>query len=1024
MGLVQADQSDVLYKQGADALSAGQYDIAVKAFDQIISGYPLSPHIDDVRLRDGFAYMHLEKYPEAVDRLSKETLPAANAAYRGTALFYTGLAQFSQGLKLIDPDKVKGKAAFNDAVTAFSTLIDLITTAPTPDNKDYLEEAIYYRALSYFEREDYNNSEKDLLRLIQQFPSSLLRPDYYLRLGSLYAVETNLAVGDKKSTDVIKALAAKALNAFDQVSNDPNALVQANEAEMNKAEILYLIAPLDSGDEGYKKALMAYRQVRRKDDLIPLQQNRLDELKKNSANALVNSGASLANANSRLIDREANRLETLKDPKTPDPIIQALIRMAECYISMKQPDEARTILHRLTTHATLTADQQQEVDFQLLYSYAQGGQTDKADKALDDYLAKHSGDPQADSISYQIAAKLLSPEKADYEGALKQAQRSLKDFPKGRLAADAVGLEADALTKLNRLDEADKIVNDFLKSNPTSPAANGMLLSRAHNKAARKDFAGALLDYQKVRDNPQAGDLQPIAAAGYIQTLLSLCQTNPPAKQPDDVIKESKDFAAKYPKSKALPSVLLFGALAKDMKHDPGAVTDLQDLAKTYPKDEVAPFALISIVHIYQAAKNVPAMIQAATDLRTTYPTNYGLIKDAADVVSKASLDAKNFDQAIAQYQPLIDVPDATVAASSRNAIGAIWLAAAQNLGAYQSMQLDERAKAETTLSNSEQAYLGTLKTFPDQLDAVGDAFQGLTDALTRRRSWGVLTDATMEGYLGKLTAALTAPDMQTRVELAKAGLVFVYKKPQKQYPAALDRFKKAISANPGLALTRQEANQYGEMLVAARDYPAALQVYSDLLSHASANDIPALVDGNYGLGATYLAQGDVATAAKYFAAMKAVDTKQAAIWHPHILDANFGLALAAEQAGDPKGEAKQAYGVLMQAPGTGSAIYNIQAKAILGYGRLLEKAGHGLKPAPEGPNETALYYYLKVPTQFGNSVPALSAEGLFDAGQLYEKAGDKVNAKKQYTDLITNYGQVAPDWAAKAQAALTKLGP
>ena len=80
----------------------------------------------------------------------------------------------------------------------------------------------------------------------------------------------------------------------------------------------------------------------------------------------------------------------------------------------------------------------------MLYSYVLGGQTDQADKALTDYLSKHADDPQADSISYQIAAKLL--ERKDYNGALKQADRSLKDFPSGKYVADAITIKAQALT--------------------------------------------------------------------------------------------------------------------------------------------------------------------------------------------------------------------------------------------------------------------------------------------------------------------------------------------------------------------------------------------------------------------------------------------------------------------------------------------------------------------------------------------------------------------------------------------------
>src|ERR1019366_2396319 len=152
-------------------------------------------------------------------------------------------------------------------------------------------------------------------------------------------------------------------------------------------------------------------------------------------------------------------------------------------------------------------------------------------KALTDYLGKHAGDPQADSISYQIAAKLL--ERKDYAGALAQAERSRKDFPKGKYLADVITLQAQALTRLGRIPESNKIVDDFLKANPNSPQANSMLLSRAQNETSGGNLPAALADYQKVKDNASASpELQAAADAGYIQTLNSL-------KKFDDVITEA-----------------------------------------------------------------------------------------------------------------------------------------------------------------------------------------------------------------------------------------------------------------------------------------------------------------------------------------------------------------------------------------------------------------------------------------------------------------------------------------------------
>lgn len=1007
--LARGDAAGDLYKQGIDSQNAGQYVDAAKAFDQIITGYPNTPNIDDVRLHAGFAYLHAGDFPNAIDRLSKELNSKTGPEYRAMALYLTGLAQFSQAQKATDA--AQKKAAFTAATTTFGQLIDYIPKNPTPENQSLLEDTIYYRALAEFQTENYPAAEKDLLRLLNEAPfsQSTKRPDYLLLLGGLYAVQTNQAVASKQTPDAIKAQAQKALDRYDQVSKDPNALVQANDADMSKAEVLYLIAQLDAAGAGYDKALQAYRLVRRKDDMIQIQQNRLDQLKKQSAAALSNAGAggvSLSNENFRLIERETGRLKQLTDG--PDPIIQALIRIAECYNAMKPPqaDEARVVLRRLS-HAQLTPEQQQEVDFQLLNSYVLGGQLDKVDAALTEYRSKHPDDTQADGISYQLAAKLL--DKKDYEGALKAADRSLADYPKGRFLAEVHSLKASAYKSLGQPDKAQEELKLAANGGGGALAVQNQL-TLAQTMAAQGDLKNALETYQKVKDNAAAGELQSYGASGYINTLQALGRY-------DDVIKEAQAFASKYPTSKALPGVLVYGALAMDKKNDPAAIAALQDVAKKYPTDEAAPFALFYVVNIYQRNGNVAGMTQAAKDLQAAYPTAYAFLAQADDAVGAAYVKEKKFDDAVAIYQPLLTAPKPEIAASAQNKVGGVWLAAAKAVGPIQSLPAPARIEPQKKLDNAQDAYIAVLSKYPDQVSAVGDAFQGLYDVLKQRRSWGLLTDADMDAYLSKITAALTTPDMQARVELAKAGLVFLIKNGDKQYTAALDSFKKVIGANSALVLTRQEASQYGELLLGAQQYPQAIDVFNKLLATASADDVYAQADAYYGLGATYLAQGDVAKAAENFNKMKALPG--GAAWHPHIMEANYGLALASEQAGDPTSFARKTYGQLMQATTAGIPL---QAKAIIGYGRLLEKEGLGVAPAVKGTIEYAVHYFEQVDLLYGAAVPDLSAEGLYDAGQAYEKAGDKANAKAEYQKLLTNYGKTAPDWAAKAQAALGKL--
>ena len=1009
LATARADPATDLYNQGIGAAQNNDFTSAAQAFDQIIANYPTSGVIHNARIQAGLAHLRLNEFQKVVDSLARETAPGS--ASQGTAIFYTGVAYLQMGSKAT---AAAGRmAAFGKAVTTFTQLISTINRARTEENGDYMEEALYYRALAYFNENDYTLAEADVKQLLQPpFDNSLSRPDYQLLLGNLYAQEASKAVNDKKTDDEVRKLADEAVQAFDAAASDPNALIQANEARSAKAQVLFLIAPLDLPSmDGYQKALDAYREVRRKDDLISFQQQHLQDLiNKNQANLQANAatGASgTALANGRLIQREQGRLDDLKNG--PDPIIEALIGIAQCYNAMKEGDEARTVLHRLAK-ATLTPDEQHAVDFAIIYSYVLAGQPDKADKALAAYQANHPGDKAIEGLRIGMASDLIK--RKDFAGALTQVQESLRDFPQGEDVAQAIELEAQALTGLGKLAEAKQVEDNYLAQNPTSPVALGLLISRAQGEFSNGDFNAALADYGKVKDAASASpELQGAGAAGYVQALQSL-------NRDDDVIQESQAFATKFPNDPSLPNVLVMGAIAMDHKNDPGAVAALQDVVKKYPTNTAAAsFALFYVVNIYQRTGNVPAMMQAAADLAKAFPAQYNYLAQAADYVSAAYVKQKKYDQAVAAYQSLATAPQPDVAAAALVKIGNLGLLSVKGVDADRTLtEQAKRDEAQKRFATAEQQFISVLKDYSGQIGAVNDALAGLDNELIQRKSWGLLKEADFADYLTKATASLTDPAMQARVALAKAGLVFIEKDGAKQYPAALAGFRATVAANPSLTLTRTEADRYGELLIAAKDYPTAQQVYTNLLASNPA-DPYTQADGDYGLGAIALAQGDVAGAKTSFEKMKALPG--GAAWHPHINDANYGLALAEEQSGQPEelAAAKQTYSALMQASNAGVAL---QARAMLGYGRILAQEGATTKPPKPGGTEYANYYFQQVDTIFGPAVSELSAEGLYDAGQAYAKAGDTTNAQKMYQSILKNYSTTAPDWAAKAQAGMS----
>lgn len=1004
---LRAQEAARLQTEGNNAMARGDYKTAAADFDKVVTTYPSTPNIEDITIRAGFAFLHSDDFLKAISELQKLAAPTADPKFRAKALFFTGLAQFSQAHKLGgDP----GKEFYRAGRETLTTLIDFLTKDPAADKSDkseLLESAMYYRALCAYGQEKYEDSEGYINDLITSFPRSLQKPDYLLLLGSIYAVQANDAINAKATVEQVNAIAQKAIAAFEQVVNDPNAQVQGNEANMREGEILYLMAQTDPAL--YTKALDVFRRVKRKEDMVAAQQARIDDLRKSQANALQNGGvtaATVSNMTALILDREAARLKDLQ--AGPDPIIQALLRMAECYIGLKDADSARTILHRLHG-ATLPPDQQQELDLQLLLTYTLGGEAEKANAALDAYLKAHPGDPNADSISVQIGQALMKRQPPDYEGALEQAKRSLVDFPNGKAVGQAITLEAAALEKLGRVKESQTVTDDYLKAHPDSPMVYALLLTQGQGQMNTGDLKDAVATFIKIRDAPKAGPYAASADAFLVQTYNHMHDWA-------NVVAESKNFAAKFGATdNAAPSVAVLGAMAMDKLNDPNAVPALQAVPKMkFANDDIrqqmGSYALYYIVTIYQRQNKTAEMIQAVNDLRTQFPKAYALISQASDAVTVVLEKQKKFEDAVALYTPLLTVDVKNVAADAQNKIGKIWYDAAKAMGAYQSLQTDAgRTEAEKRMSSSEGAYAATIKNFPDQLNAVGDAFQGLIDTGTQRVKWGLLKDTDLEGYLAKQVGDVTG-EMAARLELAKAGLVFVIKNGHQQDAAALDRMTKAIASSPGLKLTTQEADQYGTLLINAGKFDDALKVYNALLAESGPNEVVKLAGAYYGLAAVNLAQKNYADAKANLNKMFLLPGGGA--WSPHIGDAQLGMAEIEEQSSDPSdlAAAKSTFSSIMTSPVSGA---HNQAEAMLGYGRVLEKEGHAVKAAGQQDIEFATHYYEQVDLFFGAALPDESAEGLYLAAQAYTKAGDTADAQKA-TAKLKSPAYANTDWAKK----------
>ena len=380
-------------------------------------------------------------------------------------------------------------------------------------------------------------------------------------------------------------------------------------------------------------------------------------------------------------------------------------------------------------------------------------------------------------------------------------------------------------------------------------------------------------------------------------------------------------------------------------------------------------------------------MIQAANDLRKAYPQAYALLAQSADAVSTILIKQRKFDQAIALYQPLVGRPQARRRRRRPNQ-NRRHLARGRQGSRLLPVDAPRDAGRGGKAPGLRRAGLPRrAEEFPRPARCCGRRLRGTGPPSPNNAAPGVcLRTPIWKAIWASSGPIFPPPDMQARFELAKAGLVFLIKDGAKQYPAALDRFKKVINDNPGLALTRQETDQFRRIAPRGEGLSDRLENLRRLTgqcgAHRSSRAGRCLLRsrrhlaraGRSGPGPGLLHQTESLAWRRPVASPTSSTPILASRWRTNNR--------ASQPTWMPPGKT---YAQLMQAPQGG---FVLQAKAMLGYGRLLEKAGYAVKPSPQGPNEYAVHYYQEPNLLYGPAVPALSAEGLFDAGQAYEKAG------------------------------------
>jgi len=984
LALSRAEDSpaQALYKQANDARDAADYATAAKDYQGLIAQYPSESFIPMARFFLGISFLYGGHPDDALKAFADVAADgAAPADIKGSAIFYSGQAAFAQAAAAKEDQR---NAALDRAISFFTRYL-----AEVPQGEER-EMALFFRVQANFFHGNDDAVQKDLAQLLADYPQSNSRTDYLYWSGRGYAAQA-ITLLEKDRAQAL-ALGQKGLEAFRGIRESPDAAVAQNDAQLEAANLELALAQPDAPAD-LERALADYGKVLSKDALIPLQQKAIDDLSRRITAASVAGNKALSLSLIEFRQRQSSRLAELKEG--PDPAVDALIRQADVLDRLKRYDEARVLLAYAKPFAK-DAETRQRISYTTIMSFALQGLTDPADAALQKHLAEFANDPNATSLRYVIAQKLRASQQ--YAAAEQQFRKSLAETPTGRIADQStLGLGA-VLQVEKKYPEAETLLADYLKRNPTAAGAAEARYNLGIALAADNKPDEAVEQMRLVAADAKAGPLQTQAS---LQQGVILLQ----AKKPDAAIPLLQKTVTDFPKSEAAITALLYIGDAQKAKNDSASATASYELAFQEAADDspLGPIAGARLISLRIAAGQLDQAGAVADRLAAHYAGNPAA-SAAARLLAAALEKQRNYDGAAARLDFVVSQNGAETP-RARAQLASLWMNAARALGAYPALNDDEKKQWQTFTDRAEKAAIAAATTAPAAPDTAV-ALEELVKLDLARIDAGLATVDQATAALADLAAKASDPQAKGRFELARIAVIVA--RGHREEAAGL--YAAAFQANPALAAGPSDLSRYGDALLDAKKYDEATAVYTKL-GQAFPKDIHAQADSLYGLGAAQLGLGKTAEADAYFDKLE----KQAP-WSDKIWQAKLGRGLAAEN----RKETAQARTFYQQVVMSSAASPETKARGLFGFARTLETEGKLVEDPAAKDQPNAANNYLKIDALF-DSAKEIAAEGLWRAGQVFEKANQPAKAKGAYGDLVKKYPQ--SPFAAQAADRLKALG-
>lgn len=346
-------------------------------------------------------------------------------------------------------------------------------------------------------------------------------------------------------------------------------------------------------------ALRAYAYVRRKDEIIALQQSRQQGLQSRyqaNLKLVEEYPARLAEAqeaNARLKIRFEEGQKVLAQVEATDDYLPSLrLRQARASQELGRYWEAIVLLESLLPTSKNTSIRE-DVLFGLSLSHAQLNQTTESELFSTTYLEEYPNGKNGETLSF-IQAN-LKMQREDYAGAELLFQKALLDYPQGTRRKQMLFLIGNARFSMGKYPEAQEAYKQYLGLYPESELGQEIeyrtalcLFFKGERESALASLRAFLL---KHPDGPFAADSSYRIALSH-QSM----------QQYQEVITQCEAWQHAFGKQAQLAEVLALKGDAHAAQRQPAeaAAAYLEAMAAS-PSEEVLNYALLEANKQYQA---------------------------------------------------------------------------------------------------------------------------------------------------------------------------------------------------------------------------------------------------------------------------------------------------------------------------------------------------------------------------------------------------------------------------------------